>query len=168
MSCKIVSIIERNVVTIDQHRTVSEGVGIMVDRGAGSIVVTGKGKVVGYFTERDLLVRVVGRKRDPEATLMQDVMTCELVKVPHDAPCRHCLERMEENNIRHLMVYQENIFVGIVSLRDLAALMTRGRAGKDLMVNLVGGLVLLVVLGVIGFLVYLVPDMLGIVDRFFL
>ena len=41
MSCKINTIIDRHVVTIDQHRTVSEGVGIMVDRGAGSIVVTG-------------------------------------------------------------------------------------------------------------------------------
>lgn len=139
----------------------------MVDHGVGSIVVTGKGKVVGYFTERDLLVRVVGKKRDPAVTLMRDVMTRELVKVSHDASCRYCLEQMKVNDIRHLLVYQENIFSGVVSLRSLAALMTQGSDVKDLMVNFVGGLVLLVVLSVIGLLVYLVPDMLGIVERFF-
>ena len=167
MRCKITSIIERNVVTIDQHRTVSEGVGIMVDHGVGSIVVTGKGKVVGYFTERDLLVRVVSKKRDPAVTLMRDVMSSELVKVFHDVSCRYCLEQMKANNIRHLLVYQANVFVGVVSLRSLAALMTQGSDARDLMVNFVGGMVLLVVLSVTGLLVYLAPEMLGIVERFF-
>ena len=167
MSCKITSIIERNVLTIDQHRTVSESVGIMVDRGAGSIVVTGKGKVVGYFTERDLLDRVVGRKRDPEVTLMRDVMSYELVKVPHDASCLYCMDQMKEHGIRHLLVYEKNIFLGVVSLRSLAALMTQGKDIRELMVNVAGGLFLLVIVGVIGLLVYLVPEMLGIVERFF-
>lgn len=167
MSCTISSIIERNVVTIDQHRTVSESVGIMVDRGVGSIVVTGNGKVVGYFTERDLLVRVVGKKKDPEVSLIRDVMSYELVKVPHNASCKFCLEQMRERGIRHLLVYQENIFIGVVSLRSLAALMTQGSGKKDRMVNFVGGMVLLVILGVIGLLVSMVPDMLGVVNRFF-
>ena len=165
MRCKITAIIERNVVTIDQYRTVSESVGIMVDRGVGSIVVTGKGRVVGYFTERDLLTRVVGKKRNPETTLMRDVMTTELVKVAHDATCTHCLDQMRERGIRHLLVYQDALFVGVVSLHTLADRMTQGRGRKDLMVNLVGGMVLLVIMGVIGFLVYLVPDMFAIAQR---
>lgn len=165
MGCKITRIIERDVVTIDQNRTVSESVGIMVDRGVGSIVVTGKGRVVGYFTERDLLTRVVGKKRNPETTLMRDVMTTELVRVPHDATCHYCLDRMREKSIRHLLVYQDALFVGVISLRALADLMTQGRGSKDWMVNLVGGTVFLVILAVIGFLVYLVPEMLAIAKR---
>lgn len=165
MRCKITEIIERNVVTIDQFRTVSESVGIMVDRGVGSIVVTGKGRVVGYFTERDLLTRVVGKKRNPETTLMRDVMTSELVKVQHDAECHYCMDRMREKDIRHLLVYQDSLFVGVISLRALADRMTQGRGRKDLMVNMVGGMVLVVILSVIGFLVYLVPDMLAIAKR---
>ncbi|MEO5363054.1 MAG: CBS domain-containing protein [Magnetococcus sp. DMHC-8] len=165
MRCKITSIIEHDVVTIDQYRTVSESVGIMADRGVGSIVVTGKGRVVGYFTERDLLTRVVGRKRNPETTLMRDVMTTELVKVPHDASCHDCLDRMRENGTRHLLVYQDSLFVGVISLRALADQMTQGRGRQDWMVNVVGGVVFLVILGVIGLLVYLVPDMLAIAKR---
>lgn len=168
MSCRITSIIERNVVTIDQYRSVSESVGMMVDRGAGSIVVTGGGKVVGYFTERDLLVRVVGKKRDPATTLISDVMTKDLVRVDHGESCSFCLERMKENKIRHLLVYKDNHFIGVISLRFLAALMAKGSANKDFMVNVVGGVVLVVTLVVIGFLVYMVPDMLQIIQRFVL
>ena len=167
MSCRITSIIEHDVVTIDQHRTVSEGVGIMVDHDVGSIVVTGKGKIVGYFTERDLLKRVVGKRRDPAATLVRDVMTSELVKVPHNASCRYCMDQMRDNGIRHLLVFRDSAFSGVISLSSLAALMTQGGGSRDFMVNFVGGAVLLVVLSVIGFLVYLVPDMLGIVARLF-
>ncbi|MEO5339352.1 MAG: CBS domain-containing protein [Magnetococcus sp. MYC-9] len=165
MKCKITAIVERHVVTIDQLRTVSESVGIMADRGVGFIVVTGKGRVVGYFTERDLLTRVVGKKRNPETTLMRDVMTSELVKVPHDASCHDCMEQMRERDTRHLLVYQDSLFVGVVSLGALANLMTQGHGRKDLMVNVVGGAVLLVILSVIGLLVYLVPDMLAIAKR---
>ena len=98
---------------------------------------------------------------------MQDVMTSELVKVPHDAPCRFCMDRMKEKGIRHLLVYQKHVFIGVISLRRLAALMTEGRGKKDSMVNFVGGMVLLFMLGIIGLLVYLVPEMLDIVQRFF-
>ncbi|MBF0095917.1 MAG: CBS domain-containing protein [Magnetococcales bacterium] len=165
MRCKITQIIERNVVTIDQHRTVSESVGIMADRGVGSIVVTGKGRVVGYFTERDLLTRVVGRKRNPETTLMQDVMSTELIKANHDASCRYCLEQMREHGIRHLLVYRDNLFIGVISLRVLAEAMTHGHGRKDWMVNIVGGMVFLVILAVIGLLAYVAPEMVAIAKR---
>ncbi|MBF0184615.1 MAG: CBS domain-containing protein [Magnetococcales bacterium] len=165
MRCRITQLIERNVVTIDQHRTVSESVGIMADRGVGSIVVTGKGRVVGYFTERDLLIRVVGRKRNPETTLIQDVMTTDLVKVAHDASCRYCLELMQQHAIRHLLVYRDNLFIGVISLRTLAEAMNHGSSGKDWMVNVVGGVVFLVVMAVIGLLIYLIPDMVAIAKR---
>ena len=167
MGCRITSIIERNVVTIEQHRTVSEGVAAMVGRRVGSVVITGQGQVVGYFTERDLMVRVVGQGRDPAETNLQEVMTRDLVSVAHDATCRSCLERMREHAIRHLLVYEGRRFVGVISMRTLAALMTKGGSYNDLMVNMVGGVVLLVILTVIGFLVYLVPDMLAIAQRFF-
>ncbi len=81
MSCRITSVIQDNVATINQYRTVAEGVEIMVNRGVGSLVVMEGSTVVGYFTERDLMVRVVGRKRDPIRTPINEVMTRDLVRV---------------------------------------------------------------------------------------
>ncbi|MBF0583988.1 MAG: hypothetical protein HQL80_07105, partial [Magnetococcales bacterium] len=69
------------------------------------------------------------------------------------------------STIQHLLVYQDSLFVGVISLRSLANRMTQGRSGKDLMVNVVGGTVLIVILSVIGLLAYLFPDMLAIVQR---
>ncbi|MBF0462768.1 MAG: CBS domain-containing protein [Magnetococcales bacterium] len=160
MGCKITAIIERNVVTIDQDRTVADAVGVMADRAVGSIVVTGKGRVVGYFTERDLLTRVVAKKRNPDAVMMRDVMTSELITVPHDASCHECLDRMKEREIRHLLVYQDTLFVGIVSLRVLADLAKQGRNRPCPVLNGRGGVMLLVVLLALGALVVLCPEVL--------
>lgn len=167
MSCRITAVIQDNVATINQYRTVAEGVEIMVNRGVGSLVVMEGSTVVGYFTERDLMVRVVGRKRDPARTPIHEVMTRDLVRVEYNATCKYCLNRMKEHRIRHLVVFNGPRFVGVVSMRDIAALVTKAVDYTDITVNVVGGMVLLVILSVIGFLIYLVPDMMGFVQRFF-
>ncbi len=74
---------------------------------------------------------------------------------------------MREHRIRHLVVFDGPRFKGVVSMRDIAALVTRSVNYSDITVNVVGGLVLLVILSVIGFLIYLAPDMMGFVNRFF-
>ncbi|MBF0271347.1 MAG: CBS domain-containing protein [Magnetococcales bacterium] len=167
MSCRITSVIQDSVATVNQYRTVSEGVDIMVSRGGGSLVVMEGSAVVGYFSERDLLVRVVGKKRDPFRTPIHEVMTRDLVRVEFDTTCKASLNLMKEHRIRHLLVFDGQRFMGVVSMRDIAAMMTRAVSYSDLTVNVVGGVVLVVVLSVIGFLIYLVPDMMGFVRRFF-
>ncbi|MBF0189952.1 MAG: CBS domain-containing protein [Magnetococcales bacterium] len=139
----------------------------MVSRGGGSLVVMEGSAVVGYFSERDLLVRVVGKKRDPFRTPIHEVMTRDLVRVEFDTTCKASLNLMKEHRIRHLLVFDGPRFMGVVSMRDIAAMMTRAVSYSDLTVNVVGGVVLVVVLSVIGFLIYLVPDMMGFVRRFF-
>ncbi|MBF0128071.1 MAG: CBS domain-containing protein [Magnetococcales bacterium] len=167
MTCRITSVIHDNVATINQYRTVAEGVDIMVNRGVGSLVVMEGSAVAGYFTERDLMVRVIGKKRDPVRTPIHEVMTRDLVRVDYNATCKYCLKTMKEYRIRHLLVFDGPRFVGVVSMRDIASLMTRSVDYSDITVNVVGGVVLLVVLSVIGFLIYLVPDMFGVMRRFF-
>ncbi|MBF0428168.1 MAG: CBS domain-containing protein [Magnetococcales bacterium] len=167
MTCRITSVIQENIATINQYRTVGEGVEIMVNRGVGSLVVMEGSSVVGYFTERDLMVRVVGKRRDPARTPIHEVMTRDLVRVEYNATCKYSLNLMREYRIRHLVVFDGPRFLGVVSMRDIAAQVTRSVNYSDIMVNVVGGVVLLVVLSVIGILIYLVPDMMGFVKRFF-
>ncbi|MBF0179447.1 MAG: CBS domain-containing protein [Magnetococcales bacterium] len=167
MSCRITSFIHDNVATINQYRTVTEGVDIMVSRGVGSLVVMEGNEVVGYFTERDLMVRVIGKRKEPARTPIHEVMTRDLVRVDVNATCKYSLHRMKEYRIRHLLVFDGPRFLGVVSMRDIAAQVTRASDYSDLTVNVVGGVVLLVILSVIGFLIYLVPDMMGFMHRFF-
>lgn len=124
MAWNIASKIVRRVVTIDGNHTVLEAATLMAEEFVGSIVVTEASRISGVFTERDLMMRVVGKKRDPEAVKIKDVMTRELSVVSPKDTAAHCLNLMKKHRCRHLLVFDSDEFVGIVSLRDMVALMT--------------------------------------------
>jgi predicted transcriptional regulator len=60
---------------------------------------------------------------DPEKVTLKDVMTRELIKVSPDDTAGRCLELMKDHRCRHLLVFKEGYFIGIISLRDIVALM---------------------------------------------
>lgn len=123
MARDISSKIIRRVATIHENRSALEAAILMTEEFIGSVVVTGDSGVVGIFTERDLMMRVVGKKLDPEKVKIKDVMTKELAKVSPGDTADHCLNLMKERRCRHLLVFAGNEFVGIVSLRDVVTLM---------------------------------------------
>ncbi|MFL6653744.1 MAG: CBS domain-containing protein [Sulfurifustis sp.] len=114
--------VERKVAMLDQSKSVLDAASIMVERYIGSVVVVGGGDVKGIFTERDLM-RVIAQRRDPAETKLQSVMRPDIVSVHPDASIEQCLELMRQNRCRHLLVYEEERCIGIISLRDVAALM---------------------------------------------
>lgn len=114
--------VERNVAVMDENDTVLDAARIMVERYIGSVVVDGGPGVKGIFTERDLM-RVVAQEQNPGQTRLKQVMRTHLVRADVRDSVEHCLELMRQNRCRHLLVYEGDAFAGIVSLRDLAALM---------------------------------------------
>lgn len=120
---KIASRVQRNVVTIDGHRSVLEAAIVMTNKYIGSVIVTDAARIVGIFTERDIMMKVIGKKKEPEETKVSDVMSKEIVKVSPNESCNYCLDLMKEKRCRHLMVFDRDEFVGILSLRDLVAYM---------------------------------------------
>jgi CBS domain-containing protein len=99
--------------------TVLETVRAMVDRNIGAVPVIHSGKLVGIFTERDLMRRVVAEGRDPRATCMAEVMTDDPLAVGTGEDLETCLTLMRRHGFRHLPVCHEGQLVGIVSLRDI-------------------------------------------------
>lgn len=114
--------VERKVAIVDENKTVLDAAKIMVERYIGSVVVDGSSSVKGIFTERDLM-RVVAQQQNPSQTKLKDVMRTALVRVTPDHSVEQCLELMRMHRCRHLLVFEGDALVGIVSLRDLAALM---------------------------------------------
>jgi CBS domain-containing protein len=123
MTWNIASKIVRRVVTIDGHHSVLDAAILMADEFVGSAVITESSKIVGIFTERDLMMRVVGKKRDPEMVSIKDVMTRDVVTVSPKDTALTCLNLMKTHRCRHLLVFDGEEFIGIVSLRDMVALM---------------------------------------------
>jgi CBS domain-containing protein len=123
MAWNIASKIVRKVVTIDESHSVLDAATLMAEEFVGSTVITSSSKITGIFTERDLMMRVVGKKRDPERVKIKDVMTKDVVIVSPKDTANYCLNLMKEYRCRHLLVFDGDEFVGIVSLRDMVMLM---------------------------------------------
>ena len=115
--------IVRKVVIIDENRSALEAAILMTEEFVGSVVVTSASKIVGIFTERDLMMRVVGKKKDPEKVKIKDTMTRDLIRVSPNDTASYCLSLMKEHRCRHLLAFDGEEFIGIVSLRDMVALM---------------------------------------------
>jgi len=115
--------IQQNVATIDENSSTLDAAKQMTKRYIGSLVVTGAYGVKGIFTERDLMMCVIGEGLDPARVKVGEVTDESLVKVRPDSEVNHCLDLMKENHCRHLVVFDGENFVGIVSMRDMVALM---------------------------------------------
>ena len=123
MARDISSKIVRRVVTIDENKSVLDVAALMTEEFIGSVVVTSASKITGIFTERDLMMKVVGKRKDPEKVKIKDSMSKDLIKVSPKDTASYCLNLMKEHRCRHLLVFDGEEFVGIVSLRDMVALM---------------------------------------------
>ena len=99
--------------------TVRQAAQYMTTRGVGAVPVLEKGRLVGIFTERDVLTRVVAYGLDPATTTVAEVMTKELVVADADEDYEAALEKMKDCNCRHLPVVDQDRLMGVVSMRDL-------------------------------------------------
>ena len=88
----------------------------------GAVPVVDGERLVGIFSERDLLTRVVASGHDPSRTPVREVMTTELVVASTGESYEDCLRRMQHAGIRHLLVLRDGRLAGVLSLRDLLRL----------------------------------------------
>ena len=110
------------VAIIAEEAMVMDAAKIMSDRHIGSLVVVRGDKVVGIFTERDVLNRVVARHLDPLETIIKDVMTTPVACCQPTTKLAECRGVMTRKRIRHLPVVQENKLLGMVSSGDILAM----------------------------------------------
>jgi CBS domain-containing protein len=107
------------VVSIDHEAKVVDAARLMNERRIGALVVTRGEKVVGIFTERDILNRVVAPLRDPAATAVHEVMTSPVACCSPETGRPECRAVMRNRRIRHLPVVQDERLVGIISIGDI-------------------------------------------------
>ena len=120
--------------------TVLDAVGKMNQERIGAVLVCVSGELVGIFTERDVLCRVVAEGRDPAATRVVDVMTPEVVAVRSTTLVEEAMAVVTERRFRHLPVIDDGELKGIVSSGDLTRQVSRHQEVhiKDL-VNFITG-----------------------------
>lgn len=108
-------------VTVAPSVTVFEAAQLMNARGIGAVLVLEGGELVGIFTERDVMRRVVAEQRDPARTTIGDVMTRHLVTTRAEMTVEECASQMTARRIRHLPVVGDAGLVGVITIGDLMA-----------------------------------------------
>jgi len=99
--------------------TVFEVAELMSEARIGCIPVLENGRLVGVFSERDLMTRVVVEGRDPRATLVRAVMTPDVVTATLDDRVERCVDKMRSCGCRHLPVVADGRVIAMISMRDL-------------------------------------------------
>jgi len=117
--------------TVNPCMTALEATELMNDRKIGAVVVMEEGRVVGMFTERDVMRRIVAGHRDPNFTYVGEVMTHEIICVPPNADLDEVSMVMKTRRVRHLPVVSEDgDLLGLVSLGDLNAFYAGNQANQ--------------------------------------
>lgn len=99
--------------------SVSDAVAEMNRNRVGSVLVLEGGRLVGIFTERDVLRRVVGAGVDPQRALVADVMTAGVITIPPTATIEETMVIFTEKRCRHLPVLDQGRLVGTISIGDV-------------------------------------------------
>jgi len=116
---KLLKIKGKQVWTISKESTVFNGLKLMAQKQIGSLVVIEGSQVVGIFTERDFSQKVGVERKNPDETLIGEVMTRELITVNLNQTVNECMVLMTENYVRHLPVMADGRLVGIISVGDV-------------------------------------------------
>jgi CBS domain-containing protein len=115
----------REVVSLVAAESVLNAARLMNERGIGGIVVTDQGEMVGIFTERDILRRVVAEQRDPAQTVLRDVMTESVITCRPEATLEECTGVVTQKRIRHLPVVDEDGLCGLITSGDILGFQVR-------------------------------------------
>ena len=105
----------------DSSQTVLSVARLMVERNIGAVPVVTDGVLVGIFSERDLMKRVVVEGLDPATTLVASVMTENPLTVEPHTGMEECRQLMSRHGFRHLPICEGQKLRGLVSLRDIVS-----------------------------------------------
>jgi CBS domain-containing protein len=108
----------KRLIAAGENITVTDAARLMKEARVGAILVLRKDRLVGIFTERDALNRVLAVGRDPLHTKLSQVMTAKPDSMGPDKPFGHALIAMYEHGYRHMPIVENGKPVGVVSMRD--------------------------------------------------
>ena len=116
----LLSIAHTPPIQVSPRASVMDAVEASLPAKVGAVAVVKGGRLVGIFTERDLMYKVVHNRLDPDQTLIQKVMTTPVITIPPDMPAEEVLQMMLDKHIRHLPISADGIKAeGMLSIRNV-------------------------------------------------
>jgi len=112
----------REIFTVKKGMSIKDVVLYMAEKSVGLVPVMDNDKLVGVFSERDLVKRVIAQNKNLDETSVDDVMSTKLIIADINEPNESVLAKMKEANTRHILVIENEQLVGVLAMRDLLEL----------------------------------------------
>lgn len=113
---------QQNLLSIGPNATVMDAANLMNEHRIGALLVVDGEKLEGIFTERDILQRIIGEKKDPETTAVGQVMTTEVACCKPETTLEQARLIFRDKRVRHLPVVDDaGKALGVVSIGDANA-----------------------------------------------
>jgi len=110
----------RQIWTISRDQSVKQALILMSEKNIGAIIIVDNNDFpIGIFSERDYARKIILKGKSSKDTLLDEVMTKELITITRDYKIEECMEIMIEKKIRHLPILEDKKIVGIVSIGDI-------------------------------------------------
>ena len=110
---------DKQICSIRPEASVYDAIKMMADRRVGALLVMTGPELQGVISERDYAREVILKGRGSRDTLVEEIMTTNVISVPSKQAVDASLNLMTDNHIRHLPIVDDGLVVGIVSLGDL-------------------------------------------------
>ncbi len=105
--------------SIRPDATVYEALQVMADKDVGALLVVQGRALLGIVSERDYARKVALKRRQSKDTLVQEIMSDDLVCVTPEQPIEQCMALMTARHVRHLPVFARDQLVGVISIGDV-------------------------------------------------
>jgi len=109
----------RTIYSVSPQSTVRQALELMADKNIGALLVLEENQLVGMFSERDYARKVVLKGKSSVDTLVQDIMTTEVICIKVSQTFTECMQTMTDHHTRHLPVMDGQNVIGLISIGDV-------------------------------------------------
>ncbi len=119
MSYRVIDYMHTPLLTVDVGSSALAVSKLMAEKGTGYAIVLEKMRPAGMVTEKDLVIKVMSRERDPSNVRIADIMSTPLITVETSATLEDAVNAMAKHRIRRVPVVKDNVIYGVFTSRDL-------------------------------------------------
>ncbi len=116
---KVRDIMQKNVITIESVKKAQDAAIILKEKDISFLVVVKEGKPIGIVSERDIVRKIVADNNDAQTTQLEIIMSKNFKWVEPNASIESAVQKMLNNNIRRLVVLENENLVGVITQTDL-------------------------------------------------
>ena len=116
---KVRDIMQKNVITIESVKKAQDAAIILKEKDISFLVVVKEGKPIGIVSERDIVRKIVADNNDAQTTQLETIMSKNFKWVEPNASIESAVQKMLNNNIRRLVVLENENLVGVITQTDL-------------------------------------------------